>query len=65
MRKTTVRTTAHTLNETPCIVVAPGFEGPLRPGGALCELAADPARVDGHYPRRRDDGQGFEGFVRV
>ena len=31
--------TAHTLNETPCIVVAPGFEGPLRPGGALCDVA--------------------------
>jgi 2,3-bisphosphoglycerate-independent phosphoglycerate mutase len=31
--------TAHTLNETPCIVVAPGFEGPLRGGGALCDVA--------------------------
>ncbi|MCY3825534.1 MAG: 2,3-bisphosphoglycerate-independent phosphoglycerate mutase [Nitrospinae bacterium] len=31
--------TAHTLNETPCIVAAPGFEGPLRPGGALCDVA--------------------------
>ena len=31
--------TAHTLNETPCIVVAPGFDGPLRPGGALCDVA--------------------------
>jgi len=31
--------TAHTLNETPCIVIAPGFEGPLRPGGALCDVA--------------------------
>lgn len=31
--------TAHTLNETPCIVVAPGFEGPLRSGGALCDVA--------------------------
>ncbi len=31
--------TAHTLNETPCIIAAPGFEGPLRPGGALCDVA--------------------------
>ena len=31
--------TAHTLNETPCIVAAPGFEGPLRSGGALCDVA--------------------------
>ena len=31
--------TAHTLNETPCIVVAPGFDGPLRSGGALCDVA--------------------------
>ncbi len=31
--------TAHTLNDTPCIVVAPGFEGPLREGGALCDVA--------------------------
>ncbi|MEE9255655.1 MAG: 2,3-bisphosphoglycerate-independent phosphoglycerate mutase [bacterium] len=31
--------TAHTLNETPCIIVAPGFEGPLRPGGALRDVA--------------------------
>ena len=31
--------TAHTLNETPCIVMAPGFEGPLRSGGALCDVA--------------------------
>ena len=31
--------TAHTLNETPCIVVAPGFGGPLRSGGALCDVA--------------------------
>ncbi len=31
--------TAHTLHETPCIVVAPGLEGPLRPGGALCDVA--------------------------
>ncbi|MDE0331070.1 MAG: 2,3-bisphosphoglycerate-independent phosphoglycerate mutase [Nitrospinae bacterium] len=31
--------TAHTLNETPCIVVAPGFDVPLRSGGALCDVA--------------------------
>jgi 2,3-bisphosphoglycerate-independent phosphoglycerate mutase len=31
--------TAHTLNETPCILIAPGFEGPLRGGGALCDVA--------------------------
>ncbi len=31
--------TAHTLNETPCVVVAPEFEGPLRSGGALCDVA--------------------------
>lgn len=31
--------TAHTLNETPCIVMAPGFDGPLRSGGALCDVA--------------------------
>ncbi len=31
--------TAHTLNETPCIVAAPGFDGPLRSGGALCDVA--------------------------
>ncbi|MBI2132800.1 MAG: 2,3-bisphosphoglycerate-independent phosphoglycerate mutase [Candidatus Tectomicrobia bacterium] len=31
--------TAHTLNDTPCILAAPGFTGPLRPGGALCDVA--------------------------
>jgi 2,3-bisphosphoglycerate-independent phosphoglycerate mutase len=31
--------TAHTLNDTPCILIAPGFEGPLRAGGALCDVA--------------------------
>jgi 2,3-bisphosphoglycerate-independent phosphoglycerate mutase len=31
--------TAHTLNDTPCIVIAPGFSGPLRAGGALCDVA--------------------------
>lgn len=31
--------TAHTLNETPCVVIAPGFGGPLRAGGALCDVA--------------------------
>ncbi len=31
--------TAHTLNETPCVVVAGGFGGPLRSGGALCDVA--------------------------
>ncbi|MBT3351017.1 MAG: 2,3-bisphosphoglycerate-independent phosphoglycerate mutase [Nitrospinaceae bacterium] len=31
--------TAHSLNDTPCIVIAPGFEGPLRAGGALCDVA--------------------------
>jgi 2,3-bisphosphoglycerate-independent phosphoglycerate mutase len=31
--------TAHTLNDTPCIVVAPEFEGALRGGGALCDVA--------------------------
>ncbi len=31
--------TAHTLGETPCVVVAPGFRGPLRAGGALCDVA--------------------------
>jgi 2,3-bisphosphoglycerate-independent phosphoglycerate mutase len=31
--------TAHTLNNTPCLVVAPGFGGPLCSGGALCDVA--------------------------
>lgn len=31
--------TAHTLNDTPCIIIAPGFKGPLRAGGALCDVA--------------------------
>ncbi len=31
--------TAHTLNDTPCIIAAPGFDGPLRTGGALCDVA--------------------------
>jgi 2,3-bisphosphoglycerate-independent phosphoglycerate mutase len=31
--------TAHTLNDTPCIVFAPDFGGPLRGGGALCDVA--------------------------
>ncbi len=31
--------TAHTLNDTPCIIVAPEFEGALREGGALCDVA--------------------------
>ena len=31
--------TAHTLNDTPCVVIVPGFEGPLRAGGALCDVA--------------------------
>ena len=31
--------TAHTLNETPCVLFAPGFDGPLRTGGALCDVA--------------------------
>ena len=31
--------TAHTLNDTPCILVAPGFGGSLRGGGALCDVA--------------------------
>jgi len=31
--------TAHTLNDTPCILIVPGFEGPLRAGGALCDVA--------------------------
>ncbi|OGL63017.1 MAG: phosphoglycerate mutase (2,3-diphosphoglycerate-independent) [Candidatus Tectomicrobia bacterium RIFCSPLOWO2_12_FULL_69_37] len=31
--------TAHTLNDTPCVVAAPGFGGPLRGGGALCDVA--------------------------
>ncbi len=31
--------TAHSLNDTPCVVVAPGFDGPLRGGGALCDVA--------------------------
>ncbi len=31
--------TAHTLNDTPCILLAPGFGGPLRAGGALCDVA--------------------------
>ena len=31
--------TAHTLNETPCVLVAPGFGGALRPGGALRDVA--------------------------
>ena len=31
--------TAHTLNDTLCIIAAPGFDGPLRTGGALCDVA--------------------------
>ena len=31
--------TAHTLNDTPCIIVVPEFEGALREGGALCDVA--------------------------
>ena len=31
--------TAHSLNDTPCVVAAPGYGGPLRGGGALCDVA--------------------------
>ena len=31
--------TAHTLNDTPCFVIAPGFRGQHCSGGALCEVA--------------------------
>ncbi|MDA1001270.1 MAG: 2,3-bisphosphoglycerate-independent phosphoglycerate mutase [bacterium] len=31
--------TAHTLNDTPCIIVDPRFSGKLRGGGALCDVA--------------------------
>ncbi|MFQ5903236.1 MAG: 2,3-bisphosphoglycerate-independent phosphoglycerate mutase, partial [Candidatus Binatia bacterium] len=31
--------TAHTTNPTPCFLLAPGFRGKLRPGGALCDVA--------------------------
>ncbi|MBI3128559.1 MAG: 2,3-bisphosphoglycerate-independent phosphoglycerate mutase [Candidatus Tectomicrobia bacterium] len=31
--------TAHTLNDTPCIVIDPGYRGALRAGGALCDVA--------------------------
>ena len=31
--------TAHTMNDTPCIIVSPDFKGVLRRGGALCDIA--------------------------
>ena len=31
--------TAHTMNDTPCIIVSPDFSGVLRKGGALCDIA--------------------------
>lgn len=31
--------TAHTLNDTPCVIVDPRFSGKLRGGGALCDVA--------------------------
>ena len=49
--------TAHTLNETPCIVIAPGFEGPLRGGGALCDVAPTLLGLMGVAPPPRMTGK--------
>ena len=44
--------TAHTLNETPCIVVAPGFEGPLKIRRRALRRGAHPVGIDGRLPIR-------------
>ena len=55
--------TAHTLNDTPCVVIAPEFEGPLRDGGALCDVAPTLLGLMGVPQPPEIDGPGSAGTL--